>query len=101
MVHFNFRVCRNILKSCSLTSWAITHYLDGSETYLAVKEDPSVRCNVFVKVLLQVRGKSLSVDVNESPIFTNIGSREAFRGFLGLRSEVRQAVRSPLLRKKL
>jgi len=77
----------SVLYSSANKCWAITHSLDGSETYLAIKEDASVRCNVFVKVLLQVRGKSLSVDVNESPVFTNVTRPEAFQGFPGLRSE--------------
>ena len=71
-------------------SWGITHRIDGTETILALQEDETIKYHVFLRVLVQVRGKSLSVDVNESPVFTNVrlNSGEAFDGLPGFCAEV-------------
>ena len=49
---------------------------------------------MFLRVLVQVRGKSLSVDVNEAPIFTNVrlSSGEAFDGLPGFCAEVLSSI---------
>lgn len=64
--------------------------MDGIETVLALQEDETIKYHVFLRVLVQVRGKSLSVDVNEAPIFTNVrlSSGEAFDGLPGFCAEV-------------
>lgn len=71
-------------------SWGITHRIDGVETLLALQEDETIKYHVFVRVLVQVRGRSMSVDVNESPVFTNVrlSSGEAFDGLPGFCAEV-------------
>lgn len=55
-----------------------------------MQEDETIKYHVFLRVLVQVRGKSLSVDVNESPVFTNVrlNSGEAFDGLPGFCAEV-------------
>eukprot|EP01036_Dinobryon_divergens_P032894 gene32895-42574_t len=69
--------------------WLQSTSTDGTETILALQEDETIKYHVFLRVLVQVRGKSLSVDVNESPVFTNVrlNSGEAFDGLPGFCAE--------------
>jgi hypothetical protein len=67
--------------------WVIVHIRRGEEHPMNHAIDESLRYNLFYTVLIQIRGSSVSVDINGIPLFTgtrcNADSKE-FSGLVGL-----------------
>lgn len=67
--------------------WLLVHIRRGEEHPMNHAVDESMRCNLFYSVLVQIRGSSVSVDVNGIPLFTatrcSADSKE-FNGLVGL-----------------
>ena len=70
----------------STQSWVLSRVRGGEETVLEQVGGHDIRPNQFYHVLVQVRGGSVSVDVNATPIITAArigGEEESLGGLLG------------------
>ena len=76
---------------CRLPSrvWTLSWIRGAEEHILTEVEDQSLKVNAFSSLLLQVRGNSVSLDVNNEPVFTSIRiiDCDSIRGLVGLASK--------------
>ena len=56
----------------------------GDITVLAEESDSKLKVNVFSKILVQVRGNLITLDINESPVFTSVQVPTVAAGLVGL-----------------
>jgi len=71
---------------CDINSlkWILTQKKENNEILLAETADPSLRSNIFYTLLVQIRGRSISVDLNNKPLFTNIRIKDINDNLSGL-----------------
>ena len=71
--------------------WSILRSVGGEDFILAESQDNSIKLNVFYNLLIQIRGNSVSIDVDGSPLFTHVRSSDTdtLSGLLGLNAKVR------------
>jgi len=71
---------------CDINSlkWSLIHKKDNIEILLAETADPGLRSNTFYTLLVQIRGRSISVDLNNKPLFTNIRIKDVNDNLSGL-----------------
>lgn len=77
---------------CMITtrSWRISRVDSNEELVLREVSDEKIRPNLFSSVLLQIRGATISVDINGVPVFTNIRGTlgENINGLVGFMAKV-------------
>jgi len=71
---------------CDINSlkWNLIQKKDNIEILLAETSDPGLRSNTFYTLLVQIRGRSISVDLNNKPLFTNIRIKDVNDNLSGL-----------------
>jgi hypothetical protein len=71
-------------------SWMIIRCFGEHETVVAQSFDESIKLNVFFKLFIQVRGNSVSLDVNGNPVFTRIKMHDSdsLSGLMGVIAKV-------------
>lgn len=72
---------------CDINSlkWTLIQKKDiNTEILLAETADPSLRSNIFYTLLVQIRGRSISVDLNNKPLFTTIRIKDLNDNLSGL-----------------
>lgn len=75
--------------------WLVIHVRKGEEIPMNHAVDESMRFNIFYNVLVQIRGSSVSVDINGIPLFTATrcsADTKEFHGLVGLAVYVSQPV---------
>mmetsp|Transcript_13562 Transcript_13562/g.12279 ORF Transcript_13562/g.12279 Transcript_13562/m.12279 type:complete len:727 (-) Transcript_13562:463-2643(-) len=70
--------------------WYISNISNGQEYIIAESNDDNIKANLFVKILVQVRDTSLSIDINSLPVFTAIrlSDGSSYNGLLGLQAKM-------------
>lgn len=97
--HANFQIVvgmKNPLEyvaiRCDLSTqhWVLLCVKNGEESVEAEMSDSEIRPNIFFNLLIQVRGCSVSLDINGLPIFTavRVVHGEPLSGLVGLIAKV-------------
>jgi Cdc6-like AAA superfamily ATPase len=78
--------------SCDIIKykWTLSRIYGEDETILAESVDLNLKINIFYTLLLQIRGNTISIDLNNQPLFTSIrlsSEDEQLRGIVGLLSK--------------
>lgn len=71
-------------------SWMILRCFGDSETCIAQSYSDVIKPNIFLSMLLQVRGNSVSLDVNGLPVFTRVRvhDSDSLSGLMGFIAKV-------------
>ena len=71
-------------------SWVLVSLKNGEESLEAVFPDGEIKANVFYSLLIQIRGCSISVDIDGVPVFTavRLSTGESLSGLVGLVAKV-------------
>ena len=64
--------------------WTLGRFESGTETFLQVVQDSTLRPNVFYNLLLQVRGAEVSLDANGVALFTSVRVPDSASGAIGV-----------------
>jgi hypothetical protein len=74
----------------SYHKWSVTRVTKEGEAVLASVPDAELKPNLFYNVLAQIRGSSLSIDVNGVPVFTSLRIMDGdnLSGLVGLVAKV-------------
>lgn len=74
----------------STQSWVLVKIRNGEEYVEEQFSDGEIKANTFYTLLIQIRGTSISVDIDGVPVFTSIRltSGESLSGLLGLMAKV-------------
>jgi hypothetical protein len=76
----------------SYHKWSVTRVSKEGETVLSSASDAEIKPNIFYNILAQIRGVSLSIDVNGVPVFTSlrITDGDNLSGLVGLVAKVKK-----------
>lgn len=71
--------------------WYLVRISGEHEIIFGEMSDLALKHNTFLHILIQIRGNSVTVDVNGNPIFTHVKLVEGsnFSGYPGIKSKVR------------
>lgn len=89
---FSFKSSSNycsVVCDAKTKTWKLIHRMGGNDFLIREIEQEDVKLHSFFQILLQVRGNSMSLDANGSPIFTNIRIPDVdnLGGIMGLMSK--------------